>query len=149
MQCYEPGEVLILPVEGGAVNFRQQWRDDTPLEIRHSVEDVLRHYELPIGQMKNPFSALPFIARVPEGQEIQYALNYQRNVMVRASIPNFHVKPSSNGIQVNLEAINTMIASIGHFPMSPQCAKDVRIAIIDTGINPCDLPYPASIYKTQ
>jgi hypothetical protein len=90
VQCLEPGEVLVLPREDSPENLIERISGTTEdeVDILYSTEDILRHYELTEGleRLQSESRALPFVATVPEGQELEYAARFrEREKLTRAA----------------------------------------------------------------
>jgi subtilisin family serine protease len=136
MQCFESGQVLVLPTEGTFVSREGR----TQLRVLYSIEDILRHYDLKIDDVLEQFGAIPFVAQVPEGQELEHAEIYRHLPGVKAAIPNFHVstqgKANKLEIEINQQRIDQAIAALNAEPRGDSCGREVKIAIIDTGIEP-------------
>lgn len=147
MQCYEPGEVFVLPATGGVAKWLNR-EVGQELEIIYSVEDILRYYHIETDSLTNQFGAFPFIARVPEGQEREFAQKYRADPDVQVAIPNFHISQLQNPTTINLEVISEAISML-ECTATAECGKDVKVAVIDTGVEPQLLQYPHKLFSKQ
>ena len=149
MQCFEPGEVFVLPTEGARIS--REGPDG--FRVLYSIADILRHYELRSEDVLKQFGAIPFIAQVPEGEELEYADMYRHHAGVAVAIPNFHVSPQAKSKTVEIEIfpkrIDDVIAYLNAEPRSDSCGGNVKIAIVDTGIEPSLLPNQGSLHPRQ
>ena len=66
------------------------------LEIIYTVEDILKHYSLghEIPNLVKRLGALPFDARVPEGEENEYASRIRNVLEIKAGLPDFTILPT-------------------------------------------------------
>lgn len=178
MNCFEPGEVLVLPKEGGTERFggsaeRMESRGEE-LSIISSTEDILGHYlddmsppESFKGILARPnwreqFEAFPFVIRVPEGQERERAALLRSDPDVSVAIPNYFVNPAASPLLVAPQITNP--SSVPVFDQSvlkqieamlnieaqaPMCGSGVKIAVLDTGVASAALDHPGSLYPVQ
>lgn len=159
MQCFQPGEVLVLPHE--AVE-PEEWVgaavDEAGAEISllHSTEDVLLHYNLEreLGELRSRGVALPLVANVPEGEELRYAGRLRETRNARAVVPNFLVDPVGDSqavIEVNRTFLDEALALVGcddpHWGLTH--SRGVKIAILDTGVNPDVLDHGCYVHPVQ
>lgn len=109
----------------------------------------MRYYHIETDSLKKQFGAFPFIARVPEGQEREYAHKFRADQDIKVAIPNFHINPLQSPPTINLEVIteatNRLECGVG----SLECGKDVKVVVIDTGVDPELLPHPYKLYSKQ
>jgi hypothetical protein len=134
--CEASGEVLVLPREGGAGQFGDE-------HIAYSAQTVLRHYAeirteegFPEDAWKRlgEFPSQPFVLRVREGEERRTALRLMESKRVRAAIPNVSVAPADTILRSDVidTAIGRHCAQAG----APFCGSGVRVAVLDTGVDP-------------
>jgi hypothetical protein len=158
--CFAPGEVVIAPKTGGAAAFRY---NDVPgsdrFDVLYSIEDILAHYGLggpPQGERSTHFDSIPFVARVPEGQEVEYADRYRRRPDVLVAVPNYYVRPSGPAlvdgqpaVKINTDFFEQAVQELGcGCPMS-FCGSGVRVAVVDSGIDRRVLTYGSSLLQKQ
>ena len=154
MQCFEAGQVFILPVTNDLEALRYKLRDfeaSSPFDIIYSIEDILRYYHVDAGNLTKYLGAYPFVVRVPEGQELEYAIRYrQYSDDIRVAIPNFNVRPLAADLTINEDMISQAI-ELAHVASASRedCGKDVRVTVIDTGVDPDLLPYPQQLQPVQ
>lgn len=151
MDCYEPGELLIVPVRGGVEEIFEMYAETfkEKLDVVYSVEDMLKYYHLFSKPIYKRFGAFPFVARVPEGEETAYAKRFQKNSKIHACIPNYYVQPHQTFPEINSENVERIISLLDCKADSTICGKDVKIAIIDTGVKPDILPHAQSLHPVQ
>jgi hypothetical protein len=119
--CHAPGEVLVLPTDHSV-------KEHSPYELKWSVAAILDRNE--VEQPKH--MALPFVARVPEGEEQRAAARFMRIPHVLAAAPNYYVRAEAAPFQTFDEPIERAISLLGW----PRClsGKNVLVAILDTAI---------------
>jgi hypothetical protein len=147
--CFRSGELIVMPREGGADSLRAavRQRTDRELEVIYNVEQVLDHYrraeDWHLPQKREPvtFRAFPFVMRVPQGEELQFAQLYQEIPEVAVAVPNFHVEPAQLPIDLNREVIDDAIAQTLAIPPTSACGSGVCVAVLDTGIDLTAAPW--------
>ncbi len=150
MQCFEGGQVIVLPREGGADDFIRAIREgEGRFRILYAIEDILSYYELRSDNLLKQFGAVPFVAQVPEGEELESAEAFRANNLVKAAIPNFHVTPLSIKPHINKKFIEDIITELRCSAPAISCGNAVKIAVIDTGVNPSVLSNPGTLYPRQ
>lgn len=146
--CEVPGEVLILPREGG----QEQFRDDR-YAVAYSARMVLNHYADIRGEQRiseeawsrlDRFSSRPFVIRVRQGEEHRTALRLSTDKRVRAAIPNFSINPA--GVALSNQEIDSAIKSHHAGAGAPMCGSGVRVAVVDTGVDPALAPKCSTQY---
>ena len=151
MYCYEPGQMLILPKRGGTkfINGTLSESDYDKLNIIYSAEDILRYCHL--DNLLERFNAFPILARVEEGEEVTQSKIYRKNPYIQVSIPNYHIFPSSSITpKINDPIISEAIDLVGcKVRNNENWGEGVKIALIDTGVNPDILDKPESLEKIQ
>ncbi|MEA2238201.1 MAG: hypothetical protein QOC81_2925 [Thermoanaerobaculia bacterium] len=145
--CETPGEVLVLPREGGASQFSNE-----RYEIAYSARSILRHYAEMRDERGIPeetwdcldrFPSQPFVLRVREGEEHRTALKLSTDKRVRAAIPNVAITPATTLSNREIDrAIERHHAQAG----APVCGSGVRVAVLDTGIDPAIVSTCATQY---
>jgi len=152
MQCFEPGQIIVLPREGGVDDLMRIFAERearTPFRVLYAIEDILRHYDVKPDDLFKQFGALPFVAQVPEGEELEHAEMLREMNSVQVAIPNFHVTPHRGDHHINTGAVEDTIGELRCGSASPSCGNGVKIAIIDTGIDPSLLRNPSTLYPQQ
>jgi subtilisin family serine protease len=158
VQCLEPGEVLVLPRDVSPENWVEMMTETIGDEVNilYSAEDILQRYQLTTGLERLRFEtrAFPFVAVVPEGQELYYAARFrEREKLTRAALPNFLVGKAELGtakLRLNDESLDHAIEQvIGTHDWYPGWGSRVKIAIIDTGIDPIFVAREGSLYHKQ
>ncbi|HMU47596.1 MAG TPA: S8/S53 family peptidase [Chitinophagaceae bacterium] len=144
MECFNPGEVIVQPVEGGKLFFENQEYD-----VIYSVEDVIDYYIKERKELKSKFYSFPAVVRVPEGEELEFSKRYRSNKNIRAAIPNFHLSPLQDEPHINHKVIEDLMELLHCRAQSSICGQDVKIAVLDTGINPSLLPFPHKVFGNQ
>jgi subtilisin family serine protease len=142
--CFESGQVLVLPRTG--LDDMLGSLDDFGVGVRdvlYSVEDILRHYGIGAGRageakqarpMKLP-PLLPALIRVRPGDEHAMAERMRAQGSVLVAIPNYYVRPLLVPLERNAETFDAFIRESGLVAMSSRCGENVRIAILDTGVD--------------
>lgn len=164
MHCFEPGQVLVMPALGGVGFIRDVWRRfDTGigLDVFRSVEDILHHYKInepefthtgkEIGHERIPvlFKAYPVIVRVPEGKELESAEAIRKHPDIAVAIPNFLVRPEAN-LSIAEDVFSQSLDCVTANPPSAEsCGLGVRVAIVDTGVDPKYLQFAARLHRRQ
>lgn len=125
------------------------------LDIIYTTEDVLLHYrdapdeiELSGVSRRVEFNAFPFLVRVPEGQELAAAARYPRFPEIAAASPNFDVTPLQPAAVLNDPVVNEAIKFLQARPAANECGVGVRVAVLDTGIDPAPFP-PGAVHHLQ
>lgn len=153
MNCFEPGQVIVLPSKDSGSDALLMMGDrlNQPFEIIYSVEDVLKHYGFGnvIDDMKYIFGPFPIVVRVPEGEELSVAARLSGLKEVAASVPNLHVNAASTRTEINHQWIDTALRRTNAQASSPQCGNGVRVAILDTGVDPTALLNPGALDPKQ
>jgi len=145
--CETPGEVLVLPQEGGANQFSNE-----RYEIAYSARTILHHYAerseegIPEETWDRlaRFPSQPFVLRVREGEEHRTALRLSTDKRVRAAIPNVAITPAF--ATLGSVEIDTAIARHHAQAGAPFCGSGVRVAVLDTGIDSAIVPTCKSQY---
>lgn len=153
MNCFEPGQVIVLPSKDGGSDALALLgnRLNQPFEIVYSIEDVLKHYGLGnfIDDMKHIFGPLPIVVRVPEGEELSVAARLAAEKEVTASVPNLHVNAASTRTEIHHPWIERALQRTNSQAASQQCGGGVRVAILDTGVDPTALSTPGALLPAQ
>jgi subtilisin family serine protease len=138
MSCFWPGRVIVASTAGTLEAILGLFREytDQRTEVAYSVEEILRHYHFhePLELMLKAGVALPFAARVPEGQEVAWAERFARVPSVIYSTPDFFVRPTASALTLDQPQIDEALDSISCLDDDPDYGAGVRIAILDTGI---------------
>jgi hypothetical protein len=146
--CETPGEVLVLPREGGANQFSNE-----RYEIAYSARTILRHYAETGDEKSFPegtwdrldhFPSQPFVLRVREGEEHRTALQLVRDKRVRAAVPNMAIAPAA--AVLHDPEIEAAIERHHARAAAPVCGTGVRVAVLDTGTDPAIVPACATQY---
>lgn len=141
--CYEAGQVIVLPREGGkhALYNALKGGEDPDPEVLYSVEDILENYfsgendEERKGNLPIRFGAFPTLVRVPPGTELAYAARYRESPAVRTALPNLRISPSLAGLSYNQQVMQDGLATAGLSAAAPMCGTGVRIAVLDSGVD--------------
>ena len=151
MNCYKPGEILILPEEGGYEGVVGHIYEslNEKLEILYSVEDLLNFYHLSGERLISQFGALPFVVKVPEGRESSYVNQLRSITKIKASVPNYYIHSSQTDLKINAHTLDASIEILNCHVRNPACGQDVKIAIIDTGVDREILPNPEKLHPVQ
>lgn len=144
MECFNPGEVIVQPVEGG-----KSFLENQEYDVIYSVEDVIDYYVKERIELKARFYSFPAVVRVPEGAELEYSKTYRSNKNIKAAVPNFYLSPLQDDPHINHDVIDHLLGLLKCRAQSSICGNDVKIAILDTGINPDLLPYPNNVIGKQ
>ena len=138
MSCFWPGRVIVASTAGtveATLGLLSEYTNERT-EVAYSVEDILRHYHFhePLELMLKAGVALPFAARVPEGEEVAWAERFARVPSVVYSTPDFFVRPTGSALALGKPQIDQALESISCLDDDPNYGAGVRIAILDTGI---------------
>lgn len=140
MNCYVPGQVLVLPSGDSSKFFLN--REDVLLEF----SELLNFYELP-AEKEMSSQPLPLLLRVPEGEEFLAASHFNKMNEVAASVPNFHIaacaEPRSKFFRT--EVVDAILEDLE----IQGCGNGVKVAILDSGIRAQELPRPDSLHSAQ
>jgi hypothetical protein len=146
--CGVPGEVLILPREGGGPNqFSERYA------ILYSARTILNHYAELRSEQRIPeqawsrldrFPSQPFVIRVRQGEERRTALQLSTDERVQAAIPNFSITLA--GATLSSREIDSAIKFHQAEAGAPVCGSGVRVAVVDTGVDPALAPKCSTQY---
>lgn len=153
MNCFEPGQVLILPSKDddqrtlGLIGERL----NQPFEIIYSIRDVILHYnpDSKIEDLLSQYGALPLIVRVPEGQELHFSTQIRSVPEVKTSVPNFRISPAGATPIINEQWVADALKRTNSLPINPSCGAGIRVAILDSGVNPTALASPEALHPHQ
>jgi hypothetical protein len=143
--CFEPGRIIILPFVGGPKEVLLPSGEDQQPEVIATVDDYLNYYGIPAmgfqeenepRRERGSPSGRPFLLRVPVGQELEAAEHFRGQRNVRASSPNFYVNAVQSGVTIQHAAITDAIRRLNAMATAPGCGEGVRVAILDTGLDP-------------
>jgi subtilisin family serine protease len=141
--CEVPGEVLVLPREGGPRQFSNLDR----YEILYSAGTILNHYAEISGDQRIPaeawgrlsrFPSQPFVIKVPQGEERRAALRFSADKRVQAAIPNVSIGLA--GVTLSSQELDSAIQLHHAEAGAPICGSGVRVAVVDTGVDPALAP---------
>ena len=144
--CFESGQVIILPRTGGGDTLQSLLLDSqrAELDVLTTTEDILQHYD--DSRVNEPseyranwrsyFKAFPFVAKVPEGEEIRYAKFYKTLPEIALAVPNFFTYCAQNLVEVNHPIILPILRRLNAAQPNAVYGSNVRIAVLDTGIDP-------------
>jgi hypothetical protein len=141
--CEVPGEVLVLPREGGS----RQFRDSDRYEILYSAGAILDHYAEISSEQRIPkearsrlsrFPSQPFVVRVRQGEERRIALQLSMDKRVQAAVPN--VSLNLAGVTLSSQEIDSAIQLHHAEAGASICGSSVRVAVVDTGVDPSLAP---------
>jgi Subtilase family len=153
MNCFEPGQLIVLPSKDSGSDALLMMGDrlNQPFEIIYAIEDVLKHYGLGnfIDDMRHIFGPLPVVVRVPEGEELSTAARLIALKEVAASVPNLHVNAASTRTEIHHPWVDLALRRTNAQAASQQCGTGVRVAILDTGVDPTALVSPGSLLADQ
>jgi hypothetical protein len=154
--CYGPGTIVVLPRSGGGRELRSLLlgMGERDIDIAYTVEDILAHYQeqheeiLPSREERHrgkAFAAFPFLARVPVGQELAESQRLQRLPPVAVAVPNFYTRPVTaagfGAFELNESVVGTAVEQLQAQPGATFCGSGVRVAILDTGVDPNLFPF--------
>ncbi|HVV45946.1 MAG TPA: S8 family serine peptidase [Bryobacteraceae bacterium] len=157
MSCINPGHVIVAPREGGPDNTLGILRDYAggDVEIAWSIEDILRaqiREERP-DLSHAGYRSLPFVVRVREGQESALADKFAGLPPISWSVPDFLIRPSAGAglptVKFNDAALDDALRAVSCFDPDQALGDRVKVAILDTGIDPAGLPSPLALIPTQ
>ncbi|MDF1680681.1 S8/S53 family peptidase [Ponticaulis sp.] len=104
-------------------------------ELDHRIIDVLQANDVELRDQRLA-QTLPFVARVPFGEEFNFASKFASLQFVGMASPDFLVQPASATIQLNDAEIAKYVQAISSLaPARPQCGDGVRIAMLDSGVD--------------
>jgi len=152
MSCINPGHVIVGPCEGGPDNvlgmLREYARGD--VDIAWSIESILRDQlsEEKISLIRTPGKSLPFVVRVREGQESELADKFASLPSISWSVPDFLVRPTGS-VRFHDAVLDDALRAISCFEPDGALGERVKVAILDTGIDPAGLASPAALMQTQ
>ncbi|MBO2546149.1 S8/S53 family peptidase [Salegentibacter sp. BDJ18] len=145
MECFKPGEVVVQPIEGG-----RRFLESREFDVLYSVEDFIDYYtEKEEENVNKKFYSFPSVVKVPEGEELQFSRNYRALNNIQTAIPNYHITPLYTEPTVNIQVIEDIMKNLKCNVQSRRCGDNVKIAILDTGINPSFLPYSNQVFSKQ
>ena len=105
MSCLVPGHVIVAPNRSidQTIGIMSEYARQK-IEIAYSIQDVLSHYHLDkeVEDMIERAGPLPFIARVPEGEETRLASEFGSVPGISCSIPYFYIRPSAIAPHFNI-----------------------------------------------
>lgn len=142
MDCFIPGRVLVSPhgeTEAASLIDLLAKEFSGDFEFEFGVGDILRRNELDPKNLKNAH-ALPFVGRVPEGNESEMASRIAQfsKMKVGAAVPDYLVRPAS-AITIDQAVIAQAMSALGANPPSSNCGKAV-VGILDSGVDPALVP---------
>ena len=139
--CREPGQILIVPSEGGYSRFLEE----SPAELTYgdvvsSMEDLL---EGDGGEQEEQLFDLnaadrvsrPFVVEVPEEQLKRRVELLRGDRRLAAAVPNWHV--SLRGTGATAEEADAFVRRARLAPVSPWArhgGRLVRVAVLDSGV---------------
>ena len=85
---------------------------------------------------------MPFVARVPEGAEFEFADRIAKISQIGAAIPDYEVRASSP-IKIHPTVLSAAVAAMGAQPGGPICGGGCVVGILDSGI---DLPSVSGLH---
>lgn len=152
MSCINPGHVIVGPCEGGPENILGLLRDYArgDVEIAWSIEAVLRD-QLPEEQASRIHTrgkAFPFVVRVREGQESELAEKFATSPSITYSVPDFLIRPTGSA-KSNDAVLENALRAVSCLNPADALGDRVKIAILDTGIDPGGLPSPVALLPIQ
>jgi hypothetical protein len=145
MDCYFPGRVLVGPgpEAGGPSGLAQRLSKEFSgdFELEFSFEDVLAHNGIETSDHSR--RSLPFVGRVPEGAEIDFASRLRRlpRWQVAAATPDYLVRPNAP-LTVDQAALDQIISRIGARPGGAFCGNNTIVGILDSGVDPTYVQSP-------
>jgi hypothetical protein len=150
---------VLLPKSGGGKELRRRFLETErgDIDIYYTVEDILHlyaevdepHLNLPVTG-RAVFDAFPLLIRVPEGQELAEASRLLQFPEVAAAVPNFLVSPcqNPNPLQMNVQVLENIVSILWAQVKSSECGMGVRVAVLDTGIDPQVVTSP-NLHRVQ
>lgn len=136
MECFVPGRLLVGPnpeSEGSEFlleELRETFGGDFDLDF--TFAELLDANDVQLERAKK--RALPFVGRVPEGSEWDFAVKLGKHPSVKAAMPDFTVRPEAS-VTLNTAAITAALNDIGGNPPSRKCGKGCRVGVLDTGLD--------------
>lgn len=140
MECIFPGRVVVAPGSdwSGSPSFAAQLREEAGVDFdfEFGVQHVLERNHLPLpSDLKG--RPLPFVGRVPEGQETEIAGRLARVRQVDAAIPDYLVRPGGPvaPFAINSSVLDQVIQDIHAQPGDLQCGRGCTVGLLDLGID--------------
>lgn len=143
--CEVPGEVIILP--RGPKPFKDRY------EILYSARTFLNHYAEIRSEQRLPgeawsrldrFPSQPFVIRVRQGEERRTALRLSADERVQVAIPNLSINLA--GTALSSQEIHSALQHHQVEARVPICGSGVRVAVVDTGVDPALAPRCSTQY---
>jgi subtilisin family serine protease len=141
--CFYPGRILVKPTQDSdgplylAKNI-EKVLGGSDFEYEHGVEDVLRANDLKLPDNFR-HNTLPFVARVPEGAEFEFAERIARLPQIGAVIPDYEVRASSP-VKINSTVLDAAVTAMHAKPGGPTCGSGCVVGILDSGIDLSSVP---------
>jgi hypothetical protein len=153
--CFEPGQIIVLPEEGGPEAVLVARGEDKFPDVLATVDGYIQHCGAlvnslapgqaladgtPLSQKSSPAGKAggpgrPFLLRVPIGKEVESTSHFRCQKNVRAATPNFYVTPSQSPLAFRDDVIDDAIRRLDALPPNAQCGGGVTLAILDTGLD--------------
>ena len=142
MACFYPGRILIGQGKGsdGVRYLTETIKKElgSEFEFQHGAEDIVRanNLKLPDNFRSN---TLPFVARVPEGAELEFAKRIAKMPYVGAVIPDYEVRASSP-IKFHPNVLSGAVTALHAAPGGAMCGSGTVVGILDSGIDLQSVP---------
>jgi subtilisin family serine protease len=93
----------------------------------------------------------PVLLKVPPGSERRAASHFREMNGVRAATPNYYVRPALSGLEYSEGFIGNSLQATGLARAGPGCGTNVKIAVLDTGVDPSvlDLGWDDTWWRTD
>lgn len=152
--CAEPGEILVLPREGGHGDLMERAIPGLGGDLVSSFEALVRRAELGHGpaDRHSVRSASPFVIRVPEAEVEHRLRDLEHHPSIAAATRNWRVSLENAGFGV--DSVRDFVSQHGpRMPLAaPYPSRPAHVAIIDSGVHPdaacCPGQLPAQLDVT-
>jgi hypothetical protein len=154
MDCYQPGRVCVFPNPEGEPGSLTERLSTGDVEADYdgvetmftdvldaNLGDLEGHEAFPYPEFRDRSAALPMrdfsVLRVREGREHEASEQFARIDGVGFASPDY-LLATTGGLTDRLQDLKQLIALVPH-PAAPFCGRGVRVAIMDSGVDPAVL----------